>query len=317
MKNCAIFAFTAAAFVLPAAAVDPTLLNLIGPDAAIVTGVDFDRVKESPLGQYALRQMNLSEEQMGKMANQLGFDPRRDLREVLAVMPTAASTAKQGLVLVRGSFDQSRLAGLAGLAGWPMSIHNGVTIFSPKGGHDAWAAIVPGGLAMGDEATLKAALDRASKNPRPDAALSARIQSAGALHDAWVLTTVSPGQFAPRLKGQQAPGPAQGAQMDALLKGELVQGIETVALGVKFGANVVLSGEAQMRSGKDADALGEVMKFLVGMAASAQGSGLSFLNSLQTTADGRVLKFSLSAPQTEFEKLMEQRSRARVRPVSQ
>lgn len=305
--------FAACALALPAAAVDSTLLNLIGPDAAIVSGVDFDRVRESPFGQYLLRQLNMSEEQVSKMAEHLGFDPRRDLREVLAAMPITAATNKHGLVLVRGAFDQSKLTGLAGLAGLPMSSYQGVTMFSPKRPQDPWAAIMPGGLAIGDEATLKAAVDRAASNPKPDAALVSRIQAASTRYDAWMLTTVSPSRFAPQLKGRQAPGPAQGAQMDALLKGELVQGIEAMSVGVKFGANVILSGEAQMRSEKDADALGDVMKFLVGMAASG---GASFLNSLQTAAEGRTLKFSLSAPQSDFERMMEPRARMRARPVS-
>jgi hypothetical protein len=312
----ALFAL-AAVMALPAAPVDSTLLNMIGPEAGVVAGLDFDKVRESPFGQFMLRQMNVSEDQMAKMAEHLGFDPRRDLREVLVV--GSGTAAKHGLVLVRGAFDQTRLTGLAGLTGAPMTTYKGTTMFAPKAasGDGPWAAIVPGGLALGDESSLKSALDRAANSPKPDAALVARIQSASDRNDAWLLTTVSPSSFAPNMKGKQAPGAAQGSQIDNLLKGELIQSIENVTMGVRFGANVVLSGEALMRNERDASALGDVMKFLLGMAASAQPQGANLLNSFQTAAEGRTLRFSLSAPQSDFEKMLEPGPRRmRTRPVS-
>ncbi|MBM3738586.1 MAG: hypothetical protein FJW39_22640 [Acidobacteria bacterium] len=315
MKLLKTTAFLLAAVIgHPAAAVDSTLLSLIGPDTAAVSGIDVDKVKESPLGKMILSQVKMSEAEAAKLDQAIGFDPRRDLREILIALPNSGSR-KGMLMMLRGSFDPSRLTGIAGAMGMPMTSHQGVTMVSNSKSGD-WAAIFPYGIAVGDEEAVKGAIERSAKNAKPDAGLASRIQSASLEHDVWMLTTISPSQFAEHLKGRQAPGPAQGSQMDALLRGSLVQGIETMAMGIKFGANIVLSGEAVTRSEKDAAALGDVMKFLASMATSNAQQGAAVFNSLQTNANGRTLKFSVSAPQTDFEQLFKTRGQARVRPVS-
>ncbi len=312
-----LFALALAAF--PAAAVDQTVLNTIGPGAAVVAGFDFDRVKASPLGQNALAQLNVAEEDFRKMSDLLGFDLRRDLREVVLISPDAAMRSN-ALVIVRGTFDQAKLTGVAGLKGGAnLTAYNGVTMLGKgTGANSQWAAFLAGGLVFGADTAVKAAVDRSVKGVVADAGLAARVQAASAQHDAWVLTTVSPARFAPQVKKRPVPGDPAGNSMDALLQGTVVQGIENVALGLNFGATVTLSGEASMRSDKDAAALGDIMKFLGQMAGSnirGEGNALvTLLNSLQTDAAGRTLRFSMSAPQAEFEKLMRQAA-PHARPV--
>src|SRR5580700_2234989 len=86
-------AFTA---VLPAKAADPQLLNLVMPDAKVLAGVNVDQAKTSQLGQYVLSQMQSSDQDMQKLIALTGFDPTRDVHELLAA---SNGTPNTGLAL--------------------------------------------------------------------------------------------------------------------------------------------------------------------------------------------------------------------------
>lgn len=309
----------------PSAAADPALLDLISPDSAVIAGVDFEKVRESPFGKYVFSTLNVSQSDLEKFTQMVGFDPMKDLREVIVASPIADMKA-DGLILVRGLFDQSKLTGVAGLQGASIDSHQGFRILSPpksasRGGAAAMSiALLPGGLAVGPDATLRAALDRAAKGQSIGKDLAARVQRASADHDAWVLTQVSPSKFAPRMRSQRTPEVAGGAGVDKLLNGSLFQGIENVTGGLRFGANVVVSGQATARSDQDASALGDVVKFLSSMVTSnapadAPPALLTMLGTLQTSSEGRTFRFSMSAPQAELERLMNGRMGARMKPV--
>ncbi len=91
---------------LPAA--DNGLLNLIMPGAKMVSGVDMDRARNSPLGQFVLSQMQKDDKDLNEFITTTGFDPRRDLHGVMmaGIDPKQHGT---GLVVMRGSFDLTRI----------------------------------------------------------------------------------------------------------------------------------------------------------------------------------------------------------------
>ena len=69
--------------VSTAMAADPSLLGLVMPGAKVVTGIEVSQSQASPFGQYVLSQMDLGAN-FDKLATAIGFDPRRDLQEVIA-----------------------------------------------------------------------------------------------------------------------------------------------------------------------------------------------------------------------------------------
>jgi hypothetical protein len=76
----------AAATVLTSSvfAADPGLVSLAMPDAQFMAGVNVAQAMLSPLGQFLLTQPGqLAEAGLPKLIETTGFDPRRDLREVL------------------------------------------------------------------------------------------------------------------------------------------------------------------------------------------------------------------------------------------
>src|SRR5438067_12483164 len=106
--------FTAAALgaifavVLPARAADPQLLKLVMPDAKVLAGVNVDQAKTSPFGQYVLSQMQSQDAHLKELTTLTGFDPTRDVHEVL-VASSGDPNQQTGLAVARGNFDPARI----------------------------------------------------------------------------------------------------------------------------------------------------------------------------------------------------------------
>ena len=96
------------AFSAIACAADPTLLNLVMPGARVFAGVNVERILASPIGKEIDSKIREAAPQFQEILNQTGFDPRRDLKEIL-IVATAQGQNGPSLLLVRGSFDAVKL----------------------------------------------------------------------------------------------------------------------------------------------------------------------------------------------------------------
>src|SRR3954465_15047244 len=83
--------------LLPANAADPQLLNLVMPDAKVLAGVNVDQAKTSPFGQYVLNQIQLHDTPLTELTTATGFDPTRDVHELL-VGTSSGAGQQSGLV---------------------------------------------------------------------------------------------------------------------------------------------------------------------------------------------------------------------------
>jgi len=97
-------------FAVAALAADPTLIGLVMPDAKILTGVQVDRSQASPFGQYVLAKTQFNDPGFLKFIADTGFDPRHDLREIVAA---TGGTEQNSIVLGRGSFQPAKIAAAA------------------------------------------------------------------------------------------------------------------------------------------------------------------------------------------------------------
>ena len=79
--------------VLPARAASPQLLNLVMPDAKVLAGVNVDSAKSSPFGQYVLSQMQLQDPHLQEITTLTGFDPTRDVHELLVATNSTPARA--------------------------------------------------------------------------------------------------------------------------------------------------------------------------------------------------------------------------------
>ena len=90
---------------------DSALLNLVMPEARMVAGIDVERARDSFLGRKLMEQLDNGKEagDFAKFVALTGFDPRRDLKEILIATPDANTQNPPALILVRGTFDMSRI----------------------------------------------------------------------------------------------------------------------------------------------------------------------------------------------------------------
>src|ERR1700733_6346386 len=125
------FSLTFAA-VTATAGVTPALLNLVMPDASVVSGVNVSQSITSPFGQYILSQMQSNDTGFLQFISSTGFDPRKDLLEILAATPsTGSTTAHSGLILGRGVFQPAMIIGTATQEGGTITNYKGFTLIGP------------------------------------------------------------------------------------------------------------------------------------------------------------------------------------------
>ena len=102
------------------------------------------------------------------------------------------------------------------------------------------------------------------------------------------------------------------------MQGNVMQAIDSVVAGARFGPNVELAGEATTKTEKDASALVDVVRFLASMVGSNKDAKTPFVQmveSLQLTSSGKNVKFSISAPEDEIEKLVRPKRNLRTKKV--
>jgi|SRR5579859_4011829 len=297
---CPAAAFLLFAGLLPAA--DPQLVSLLMPDAKVVAGVNVEQARNSSLGQFMLVHMQNGDEGFAKLAATTGFDPRRDLREVL--MGTIGQPGQQGLVLARGTFDTGRIFAAARLGGHTVETYNGVDILTGKDDSLTHAVtFLDGSIAVaGDLASVHGAIDRhAAANGALDPALAAKIDQLSNSQDAWSVSTVPLAALA----NQRMPD----TKLNGMLNTDVVKSILQTSGGIKLGAIVQISGEAVANSDKNATALADVVRFLGSMvqsnAPAASAAAITALvKSLDVKADGNTVKVALAIPEQQIEGLV-------------
>src|SRR2546425_2716741 len=196
-----------------ASAADPQLLKLVMPDAKVVSGIDIDHVKATPFGQFFLTQLPASDSGLKEFIAVTGFDPRRDIHEILMASP-GDPQKKSGLLLVRGAFDSARILALFKADGKTPEIHNGIGILSS--GHQAHGfsqALVfldDSTVVAGDLESVRGAIDRRVTPGSLDAAFSNKIAQTSANQDAWVVSIAPIASFAPVAPSRNVGGLLQG-----------------------------------------------------------------------------------------------------------
>jgi len=296
---------TLAAFGLfaPAAlaGVDPALLALVQPDAKMLIGIQVSQSQASPLGKYLLSQVQL-EGNTNQVMTAAGFDPRRDLREILA----ASGDGLAGLLLGRGSFQPAKIAKAAVLAGAVSSTYGGAQVLTLNGNAKNKVAgsmvfLDASTVAAGDTDAVKAVIDRRRTGAALSGQLADRARQISSSNDAWVATLTPPAALSSAAQSAQL-GPFQN----------LLQSAVQLSAGVKFAATqVTLSAEVVARSAQDAQSMADVLKFFAGMMqqqANSSGPNTSKAPSLadaaQISSSGSVMHLVISVPEQQMEQLL-------------
>jgi hypothetical protein len=303
MKAQLLSATLLTAFSGVLSAADPQLLNLVMPDAKVIAGVNVEQAKSTQFGQYVLNQIQTNDGEMQKLITLTGFDPRRDVREVLVASDGVPQT-KVGLALARGNFDVAKIMAAATTEGKDVvtETYAGITILEDNKATHGIAFLDSTTVIGGDLASVKGAIDRRSNAQPLPAALLVKINQWSTSQDAWGISVVPPTSFAPAQPGGGAHGP------NAMIA-STAQSVQQAYGGVKFGANVVFTGEAVCDTAQNATALGDLVKFMINLAQMQGGAQdpkfAALANSVTVTPNGTSLKITASLPQDVFTQMLQ------------
>lgn len=302
--------FALSALLIPAAfmsAADTGLLTLVMPDAKILSGLSVEQSKASPFGQYVLSQMQPDDQNFQTFMAATGFDPRRDVREILVASLASKDQAKGNLVLARGTFDPAKIAAFAQTSGSVVTSFQGVNILSDARAKTNGIAFLDNTIAIaGDTDLVKAAIQRRQAATALPAATVAKVQEISAKNDAWFVSLVPVSQLIPT-------GPSD-VNINGQIQPNMLQGIQSAAGGVRFGSNILVSAEATTRSPQDATALADVVRFLVNMAQMQnKGDAQEFatiLNTLTLQTTNNLMSMSVTVPESQIEQFVHTPHRA-------
>ena len=304
-------------------AADPTLLNMVMPESKVLFGVDVNRARDSVFGRFVLSQLGKEDKALQSMTEATGFDPRRDLHEIVIasmgdIVPNSTIPGN-GLIMLRGNFDPSRISSLIKNMGMGNPLmYQGQEIFTTQNAKDnnGFAIVDKYTAVLGNIGSVKSALDRRRSGKRIDAKTLAKVQQLSQVNDVWVMTTMPMSDIANHM-----PGPPQAG---AMMKGDAMKGIQQAAAGLKFTpSDVRISAEAVASNAKDAGALADVVRFVSGMLQlnrdNAEVSGFAgILDTLQVKTEGNIFRLNVTVPQDQMEQLWKEtppKKRGAVRKV--
>lgn len=283
------------------------LLGMVMPDAKVVAGVRVDASRNSLFGQYVLSHMQIEDENFKKFFADTGFDPRRDVTEIVMASNWSGDASARWLVLARGAFNSARITAAVQANGGNVVSFSGIDLLGssvpPRTGQNPVVAFLDQtNAAMGDPDSVKAAIQRFQKGEKAAIIESnKKIQDLMSSNDFWFYSMVPVSEFA---------GAMPDPNLSQAMQGNLLQAITQVSGGLKFGAMVRLSAEAVTRSDKDAGALVDVVRFVAGMIQlNKEKSGTasdvsSLVDTMDLKTNGNVMTVSLLIPETQLEKIL-------------
>ncbi|HXP88094.1 MAG TPA: hypothetical protein VN841_25410 [Bryobacteraceae bacterium] len=305
-------------------ATDPQLVGLMMPDAKVMTGLQVADCQATAFGQFLLKQIPANAG-LDNFVAATGFDPRQDLSAIIA----ASAGDNRWLIAGRGTFQAVRTAGLAEMAGATVTRYKGVDLITgnpnnggpnrpnranpnraggrPNGAAAASAAPVnavafldSSTVLIGEVQLIKSAVDRHAAGTVFNGPLAVKAQDISAQNQAWAATLTGAADLLSGLNGSPtATGPMAN----------VLQAITGLSLGVQLGgANVTLSGEAATRSNQDAQALVDVVHFLMGMAQANRkdpqgGNVAAMVDATSVSASGASVRLTVTVPEQQLEQL--------------
>jgi hypothetical protein len=287
-------------------AADPGLLRLVMPDAKVVAGLQVDRTRDSQFGQFVLSHMQLDDPAFQQFVSQTGFDPRKDVKELLIASNWKSTTGSPNwVVMAKGNFDLAKMQHAADANGAVVTSYQGASIYSfaGKGSPDSDNAIAfldTATAVMGDAASVKAAIQRKQTGAAASSDLMGKAKDLSAKNDFWFVTLVPLSQFDLAL-----PAPNGNSPMN----NNMFMAINQASGGIRFGDTVMISADIVARSDKDALALVDVVKFVVGMlqqnrqSNAVAGQVSDMIDPLETKTLGNTMSMSLAIPEQQLERL--------------
>jgi len=227
--------------------IDPSLETLVPSDTVFILGANIDAIKNTPVYQKLLSQMDLP--QLNQFTEQTGLDPRKDLSQVISV-----SNGKTGLLMARGKFSEGDLEPRLEAKGAKRFGYKGYNFFGDERG--AVLFINSSTAVAGETAELRRVIDQrnATDHGLPPA-LRDQIRVLPATDQVW----------AALIGGIQ--GMNFGIPRDSNLGNVLgvLQGIQSIRLGIDLRNGFDAQAAATCRTERDAKRVHDMVKGVVGI----------------------------------------------------
>lgn len=265
--------------------IDPALAALAPADATMLAGVRMESIRSTPLYRKLLASRALA--QLDEWARGTGFDPRRDVRELLI-----ASSGKDALLAARGTFNPRAFEGMA------KGSYKGYTLYTrDRGG----VALVDASTAIaGNLPAVRAALDRRESGDRSGPVeLLARARQIPPQNQIW---SVSNG-FDNFLAG---PIPESGNAANA---GRILRSLENTAAAADLRAGINGYIKGICRTEQEAKNLGDAARGLVGLGRLSvpenQPEMLRLWDGIKVDQQQRTIDITVAIPQELADKLID------------
>jgi hypothetical protein len=252
MKICAIvlaaiFLSSCTSTRRGSAFIDPALEMLIPADAVFIIGANVEAIKNTPVYQKLLSQVDLP--QLNQFTEQTGLDPRKDLRQVISV-----SNGKTGLLMARGSFSEGDLATRLESKGAKRMGYKGFNLFGDDRG--AVLFINTSTAVAGGTEELRRMIDQRNTPERGlPPALRDQIRALPETDQVWAALTGG-------LQGLNV-GVPQESNLGGVL--QALRGIAAIRLGIDLRNGFDAQAEATCQTERDAKHVHDMVKGLVGM----------------------------------------------------
>jgi len=261
---------------VPAAA--GTLTDFFPPDTKVVFGIRVHNLAASPVARSLQAQAQAATAGWLKAFPLNGFDLLRDIDEVM-LASSGKGQNPPSIMVVTGRFDVVRL-------GEGARQYHDVPLLGGEKATDSVVALLDGGTALiGDQALVRAAIDRREGQAKIDSALHDRITSLRQRYDIWGLGEQPEGFVAPT---PEAKG---------------LESIDRFQFGMQLSTGLELGAEIHARSPQDAEKLSASLGMVAAMLKSQQSPGSAAKFDLQ--ADGGTLKLTVYIPEEELKRTIQ------------
>jgi hypothetical protein len=268
--------------------IDPALATIIPADTVMAAGVKVEGVRQTPLYAKYIEKAGLL--RVDDFAQKTGFDPRKDLYELLAT-----SNGKDIIVMARGKFSPLGLEPKAS-EGIPRTNYKGLTLIGDE--KSAVAFINPSVAVAAPMPVLRNFLDHRTETSGPPQALADQLTQIRP--DSQIWAAAIGGENFSRL----IPEAGNMANLNRILAD--VQSA-TVSLDLRFGFDFV--GQAIYANEKSAQSTTEALRALLGFARlntpNSEPDLLKAYDGIQVNQLKNTMKVSANLSNDMVEKLTE------------
>lgn len=281
-----IFVLALAGFASAQPAVDNVLEKMVPPGSTSLVGARMDRIKQTDFYRKLISLQPLP--QVDQFAQDTGFDPRRDVRELLYV-----DTPRGNVLLARGNFHLNP----ASLKGFEKKRYGQYEIESQKTGG---FCILDSTLAVaGDILAIEAALDEWKSGAHTGAqALLARVASTNPQAQFWGISTGAAGFLA-----DHPPAVAPGLDFSRIF-----EGLQDTSFQIDLSTGLKADVHGTTATDKDAIGLRDAVRGIVGFGRlqvpENQPELLRVWDGIAVDQQGRSISLHIDIAQDLIDKLV-------------